>query len=272
MPSPDHHRVIQLIREAASEDIMPLWRNLQDHQVEEKRRHDVVTEADHACEERLSRELAALLPGSLVVGEEAVHADPGVLAALDSVRPVWVIDPLDGTNNFAAGFGPFAVMVCLVQQGSTLAAWIYDPLADSMLAADSGAGAYLDGERLELQAFDGDVCDINGALSTRYLAEHLKPDAERGAAQLGITRASGCAGYDYRALATGVYQFAFYYRTLIWDHAPGVLICTEAGARAGRFDGRPYRPNSGDVGLLTAADTQTWRTARDLLVPSAGAA
>ncbi len=264
----DHQRITALIRHAASEDILPLWRNLQDHQVEEKRRNDVVTEADHACEARLTRELAALLPGSLVVGEEAVHADPGVLAALDSLRPVWVIDPLDGTNNFAAGVGPFAVMVCLLQQGATLAAWIYDPLADSMLAAESGAGAYLDGERLQIPPFKGETGSTDGALSTRYLAEHLKPDAQRGARQLGRTRASGCAGYDYRALATGQYQFAFYYRTLIWDHAPGVLICTEAGATAGRFDGRPFRPTYNDFGLLTASDSNTWRVARDLLVPS----
>ncbi|PLW69248.1 inositol monophosphatase family protein [Pseudohalioglobus lutimaris] len=264
----DHAQVSALIREAAAEDIMPLWRKLEDHQVEEKRRNDVVTDADRHCEQRLSHELAALLPGSLVVGEEAVHADPGLMAALESVRPVWVIDPLDGTNNFASGSGPFAVMVCLVERGETIAAWIYDPRSESMLTAEKGAGAVLDDRPLQLTPFAGGTNGVSGALSTRYLPAELTPAALAGAQQLGTTRASGCAGYDYRALATGHYQFAFYYRTLIWDHAPGVLIVTEAGGTAARLDGSVYRPTASTPGLLCACDPQTWRTTRDLTAPS----
>jgi len=264
----DHDAVCALIREAAAQDILPLWRNLEDHQIEEKRRNDVVTDADRHCEKRLSDALSALLPGSLVVGEEAVHADPGVLAALDSVRPVWVIDPLDGTNNFASGSGPFAVMVCLLLRGETLGAWIYDPRADSMLTAEKCAGASLDGVPLQLTTFTQGTSAISGALSTRYLPDELTPGALSGAQRLGETRASGCAGYDYRALATGQYQFAFYYRTLVWDHAPGVLIVTEAGGTAARLDGGLYRPATATTGLLCACDTQTWTTVRDLVAPS----
>jgi len=268
MTAIDHDEICALIREAAAEDILPLWRNLEDHQIEEKRRNDVVTDADRHCEQRLSRALTTLLPRSLVVGEEAVHADPGVMAALESERPVWVIDPLDGTNNFASGSGPFAVMVCLLKRGETLGAWIYDPRADSMLMAERGAGALLDGEPLRLSAFPESTQAISGALSTRYLPDELTPDAQAGARKLGETRASGCAGYDYRALATGRYQFAFYYRTLIWDHAPGVLIVTEAGGTAARLDGQPYRPAAATRGLLCACDPQTWRTTRDLVAPT----
>lgn len=264
----NHEEVGGLIREAAAEDIMPLWCNLEDHQVEEKRRNDVVTQADRHCELRLSKHLTALLPGSLVIGEEAVHADPGLMAALESVRPVWVIDPLDGTNNFASGNGPFAVMVCLVERGETIAAWIYDPRADSMLTAKKGAGARLDDKPLQLTAFTGETSTVSGALSTRYLPAELTPDALAGARQLGTTRASGCAGYDYRALATGHYQFAFYYRTLIWDHAPGVLIVSEAGGSAARLDGNAYYPASSNTGLLCACDARTWLTTRDLTAPS----
>jgi fructose-1,6-bisphosphatase/inositol monophosphatase family enzyme len=264
----DHDGVCALIRDAAAQDILPLWRNLEDHQIEEKRRNDVVTDADRHCEQRLSQALAALLPGSLVVGEEAVHADPGVMAALDSVRPVWVIDPLDGTNNFASGSGPFAVMVCLMAHGETLGAWIYDPRADSMLMAEKGAGALLDDEPLQLATFSQGTSTISGALSTRYLPDELTPDALAGARKLGETCVSGCAGYDYRALATGHYQFAFYYRTLIWDHAPGVLIVTEAGGTAARLDGAPYRPATATTGLLCTCDIHTWGTVRDLVAPT----
>lgn len=262
----DHDQVAALMREAAEAEILPLWQNLHDHQVEEKALDDVVTVADRACEVWLSERLQGLIPGSLVVGEEAVHADPSLMAALDSARPVWVIDPLDGTNNFAAGQAPIAVMVCLVRQGETLAAWIYDPLEASMLSAEHGAGAQLDGRRVHLSAHTGRAADIRGALSTKYLPNDLIPGAVAGAAKLGDTLASGCAGYDYRALATGRYHFQLYYRTLVWDHAPGVLIITEAGGMARRYDGRPYRPEAQGTGLITACDAQTWAIVREALL------
>lgn len=262
----DHDKVIEIMRESAAAEIMPLWQNLHDHQVVEKQADDLVTVADRACEQRLERELLALMPGSMVVGEEAVHADPTLLAALDSVRPVWVIDPLDGTNNFAAGEQPFAVMVCLIQHRETLAAWIYDPLVDSMLRAEKGAGVFLDEQRIELQPFEGETSAIDGALSVKYLPEAMRPFALDGAAQLGRTVSSGCAAYDYRQMALGKYQFQFYYRTLPWDHAPGALIVTEAGGLARRYDGSPYRPGGDGTGLITACDEQTWATVRQLLV------
>lgn len=262
----DHDAISAIIQDAAEREIMPLWQKLHQHQIEFKQPGDVVTVADRACEDRLSKQLAALIPGSLVIGEEAVHHDPTLISALDSARPVWVIDPLDGTSNFAAGEGPIAVMVCLVEQGETLAAWIYDPVADTMLQAELGAGASHNGKRLSKTTFFGDIAAIDGALSTKYLPDPMKPKAQQGARSLGTTGASGCAGFDYRALVTGDYQFVFYYRTLVWDHAPGVLIAIESGACTGRYDGMPYRPQADGIGLICASDDQTWQTVRDLLV------
>ena len=90
--------------------------------------------------------------------------------------------------------------------------------------------------------------------------------AVAGAAELGRTLASGCAGYDYRALATGIYQFQFYYRTLPWDHAPGALIIEEAGGIARRYNGKPYRASAKGSGLIVACDEQTWSTVRNKLL------
>ncbi|TDG15467.1 inositol monophosphatase [Seongchinamella unica] len=264
----DHQAITGILREAATREILPLWQNLHQHHIEQKQPGDLVTVADRACEEFISRELLSLMPGSLVIGEEAVHHDPGLMLALESTRPVWVIDPLDGTGNFAAGEGPIAVMVCLVHQRETLAAWIFDPVENTMLEAELGAGAQLDGSHLAIDAYTGETGDICGALSTKYLPGKLRDPAIKGARQLGMTVASGCAGSDYRALARGEYQFVFYYRTLVWDHAPGVLIVSEAGAHAGRYDGANYRPGPGGTGLICAADRTTWNTVRNLLVPS----
>lgn len=264
----DHSAISELLRDAAAREIMPLWQNLQHHQIEQKRPGDLVTVADQACEQRLSRELQGLMPGSLVLGEEAVHRDASIMGVLQSDRPVWVIDPLDGTSNFAAGDGPIAVMLCLVQQGETLAAWIYDPVEDSLLQAERGAGAQLDGQPVSLPAFRGETAAIRGALSDRYLPPELRPAARAGARKLGPTRASGCAGHDYRAMMRGEYQFVFYYRTLVWDHAPGVLIIREAGAHAARFDGSPYQATSVGTGLIAAVDERTWDRVQRVLLPT----
>ena len=264
----DHDKIAGILREAAAEEILPLWQNLQDHQIEQKSPGDMVTAADRACEERLAKALPALLPGSRLLGEESVHRDNSLMKLLDSPDPIWVVDPLDGTGNFAAGEGPIAVMACLIRQGQTLGAWILDPVEDTLLQAEVGAGAQLDSTPLSLTPFTGEMHDIQGALATGYLPEHLKPRAISGAKSLGPTRASGCAGYDYRALVRGDYQFVFYYRTLIWDHAPGVLIASEAGAHTGRYNDSEYKPTDKLSGLICAADANTWATVRDLLVPS----
>ncbi len=264
----DHDSICAALRQTASEEILPLWRNLEAHQVELKRADDAVTDADRNCERVLGARLAALLPGSRVVGEEAVHADPSLLQALHGDAPVWILDPVDGTNNFATGEGPFAVMAALVLRGETLGAWIHDPVRESMLRAERGAGAYLDDAQLSLSAHAGAVDTIEGALSGKYLPEALRPAARKGAARLGRTWASGCAAFDYLTLVTGGCQFLFYYRTLAWDHAPGVLIANEAGAVTGRYDGSPYLPTSDATGLICACDQATWDTVRDTLLPA----
>lgn len=262
----DHSRISDIIRQAAHEQVLPLWQNLQQDQIEEKQRGDYVTVADKASEAFLTPALEAVLPGSLVIGEEAAHDDPTLMQRLTSEQPVWVIDPVDGTANFAAGETPFAVMVCIVQQGQTLAGWIYDPVEETLLQAERGAGAFLDDERLSFGEPSGVAGDINGALSTKYLPEEMRPYAMRGAGHLGNTRASGCAAYDYRAMARGDYSFSFYYRTIIWDHAPGALVVEEMGGVVARYDGSPYQPASDATGLICASDPDTWQTVRRLLV------
>src|SRR3546814_8953683 len=90
---------------------------------------DLVTVVDVAVEKRLTARLTDLLPGSLVVGEEAVHAEPALMDQLASDAPVWILDPIDGTRNFAHGCPVFAIMVALAQGGESIAGWILDPVS-----------------------------------------------------------------------------------------------------------------------------------------------
>src|SRR4029079_12529606 len=104
------------IRKAAAQEIVPRWRRLAEHEVDQKAGpHDLVTAADRRAELYLTEALAALLPGSVVVGEEAVHANPASYEAIKGEAPVWIVDPVDGTRYFVHGDPGFGTLVTLVQ-------------------------------------------------------------------------------------------------------------------------------------------------------------
>ncbi len=140
-------RVGELMRRAADQAILPRYRRLQQSEVEEKSPGEVVTVADRDCERLLTRELLELYPGSRAVGEEACAVNPNSLGNLGE-GVVWLVDPLDGTSNFAAGRGPFAVMVALLKNGTCVASWMLDPLGGSLCTAELGSGAFRDGSRV----------------------------------------------------------------------------------------------------------------------------
>ena len=139
--------VTAIMRRAADVAINPRYRRLEVHDVSEKSTDDVVTIADRESEAILAEGLAALLPEAAVVGEEAAHADPTLIRNLGDAL-CWIIDPLDGTNNFAAGRPPFGVIVALAEAGETIAGWIYDPLTGRCCRAARGEGAFVDEERV----------------------------------------------------------------------------------------------------------------------------
>ncbi|MEU0222679.1 inositol monophosphatase family protein, partial [Streptomyces sp. NPDC006265] len=120
--------VEEAIRKAAATEIMPRWRRLAAHEVDQKSGpHDLVTDADRKAELYLTEALAALLPGSVVVGEEAVHANPASYGAIRGDAPVWIVDPVDGTRQFVRGEAGFCTLVALAHRGTPLASWTYAP-------------------------------------------------------------------------------------------------------------------------------------------------
>ncbi len=100
--TPDMDAVGQILREAAATTVVPRFRMLADHEIEEKSPGEVVTIADREAEAMITTRLQAMLPGVPVVGEEAVAADPSLIEAITTGPCVWLVDPLDGTANFAA--------------------------------------------------------------------------------------------------------------------------------------------------------------------------
>jgi hypothetical protein len=130
--------VPQLLREAAGSFVLPVFGRAE-AAAEEKAPGEWVTVADRAAESFLAPRLAALVPGSVVVAEEMAAADPGVLSHLQSAADAWLLDPLDGTANFAAGTGPFAMMAALLRHGEAVASWILDPQTGRLAQAGTSS-------------------------------------------------------------------------------------------------------------------------------------
>ena len=136
--------VTAALGEIAQSIILPRYKQLGAGDVRAKTHAaDLVTIADEESERTLAPILMALAPGSKVVGEEAVAADPGALNGLLRHDPIWIVDPIDGTLNFVNGNPAFATVVALVRQGETVLGWIHDPLTGRTIWAEKGRGAWL---------------------------------------------------------------------------------------------------------------------------------
>jgi len=243
---------------------MPRFRMLDAAEIEEKAPDELVTIADKESEIALTEGLTRLLAGSRVVGEEAVSADASLLDGIGQ-GAVWIVDPIDGTANFAAGETPFGIMVALAVDGVSEAAWLYDPVLDRMCSAGRGLGAFVNGARVQART-SGETVPVAG-LSTKYLPPELREDIERRAEGrmrcVGIPR---CAAEQYPRVMLGTNDLALFWRTHVWDHAPDALIRQESGGRIARFDGTPYDITQTGKGLLAAASPAMWDQAAAILI------
>ncbi|AJT63437.1 inositol monophosphatase family protein [Streptomyces chattanoogensis] len=255
------------VRRAAADEIMPRFRQLAAEDIVQKNGpHDLVTVADRLAEEHLTRALTALLPGSRVVGEEAVHADPSVLDALHGDAPVWIVDPVDGTRQFVHGDPGFATLVALAHRGEVLASWTYAPALGLMAIARRGAGAELNGVPLRAGSPAPDaVLDV----ATSHF-DFTDDEQKRVLAALdtgGIApRPCGSAGLEYLHIARGDLDATAFSWENAWDHAAGLLLVHEAGGASGTVAGQPFRIEGGNALPFTAArDAETARRILGLL-------
>ena len=245
-----------LIRAAAERAILPRYRTLAETEIVSKAADDVVTVADRESEDILSDGLLRLLPDAAIVGEEAAFADPSLLDRLGDAL-CWIIDPLDGTNNFAAGKPPFGVLIALAEKGETIAGWLYDPLSGRMCRAERGKGAWIGDERMSARA-SGKAPPV-AAISLIYMdAQHRAAMKRHIAPHYALVDIPRCAAEQYPRLALGQNDVSIFERTLAWDHAAGVLFLNEAGGKAARMDGSPYRVNDNRTGLIGAASPALW--------------
>ncbi len=239
--------------------MLPLWRALEPGQIREKGPGDLVTEADLRSEAWLTERLADLVPGSLVVGEEAVAKDPDILDRLSGDGPVWVIDPVDGTANFAKGLATFAIIVARVQGGETVQGWICEPAAGHMAVGERGGGVEVDGARLTTQTLPKPGSRLSGYSAGRWRSGIAK-DPER----FGNVAPSSSAGHEYLELLTGSVDFTAYSRLKPWDHAAGALMVQEAGGISQLLNRERYSPRFREGHLLSTMKPENWSALRDI--------
>lgn len=245
------------MQDAANRAVMPRYQSLTADQIDAKAADDVVTIADKEAELILAEGLAKLLPEAAIVGEEAAHADPALLNRLGDAL-CWIIDPIDGTNNYAAGKPPFGLMVALSQAGETVAGWILDPLTGRFAHAHRGAGAFIGEERIAARSTGQEppVAAISlvfmDPAQRAAMKDHIAP-------HYSLVDIPRCAAEQYPRLVLGVNDCSIFERSLAWDHAAGVLFVNEAGGKAARPDGRAYRVDEAHLpGLIGAASELLW--------------
>lgn len=254
----DADRVADLLRQVAADVVLPGFHGLEAGDISEKREGDLVTVVDLASEAWLTDRLQALLPGSTVVGEEAVFADPAVLERLAEAEPAWIIDPIDGTWNFAHGKPTFAVIVALAVSGEVVGGWIHEPVSGRLAMGVRGGGVTLDGRGVRLS--DRGDGRIEGTA-----ARHLRERAEAETDVIDQVYRTNCAGHEYMTILAGDRQFSAYTRVLPWDHAAGSFLIREAGGYSALLDSQGYDIVRPEGELLNATSEGLWRRLQNLL-------
>ena len=209
-------------------------------QVRAKGFRDLVTEADVAAQEAIVNLIAARFPAHAILGEED-------LGSLDEVGEyTWVVDPLDGTTNYAFRFPVFSVSIGLAHRGEPVLGVVYDPLRDHLFHAEMGQGAFLNGTSLrvaEREELIGTLVAFDWARKPE-IRESLLRVVSHVAPHVGTIRTLGSAALAPCYVAAGWLDAYFHIRLSPWDAAAGTVIVREAGGVATDFDGHPWRLTS----------------------------
>jgi fructose-1,6-bisphosphatase/inositol monophosphatase family enzyme len=255
--------VVNILRRAARTEIMPRFRNLTPADISTKSGpHDLVTAADLAAEAMITRALAIAFPGALIVGEEAVAQDPSLLDKIADAPFAFILDPVDGTANFAHGLATFGIILAVTRFGIPAFGVIYDPVHDDWVIADDSSAARLErpiGAPRTLRASMGNqVENLSGYIALSNFPVELR--AKVAATMPGFSRVNSlrCSAHEYRMIAQGHADFMLSSTLYPWDHAAGALISARAGAHVEMLSGGPYDAGLSSGYLLVAPDKATW--------------
>jgi myo-inositol-1(or 4)-monophosphatase len=197
---------------------------------------DLVTSADIASEKLIISKLRKVYPEHGILAEEREE-----ITGDSAIR--WVIDPLDGTTNFAHGYPAFCVSIGVQYAGATVAGAVYDPLRDELFSAISGRGAWLGRKRIHVSAtktIANALCATGFPYDIHSAAKDNLANFRRIIKQARGIRRGGSAALDLSYVACGRFDFYWEMKLSPWDTAAGALIAAESGATVTDFSGRPF--------------------------------
>lgn len=231
-------QLVDIVTRAAREELLPRFAR-----VKRGRKADgsVITEADLVMQQRIAAELRAHWPDAVFLGEEMAPAEQDALLNMD--RPLWCLDPLDGTGNFAAGIPFFSVSLALLEHGRSIAGIVYDPIRDECFSALCGKGAALNGTRLTAVPAGLSLQQAIGMIDFKRLPREL---AVRLASAIPYAsqRSFGSVALDWCWIAAGRCHIYLHGRQNLWDYAAGHLILQEAGGHATTLSGEAVFVNA----------------------------
>lgn len=237
--------VLDLLKQVAAQVITPRFRALTGAEIDQKSPGDYVTIADREAEQMITSALRSRHPGCLVVGEEAVFANPAILAGLADAEQAFTVDPVDGTGNFVRGSDKHAVMVAEIRSGQVTRSWIWQPQLQVAWVAERGAGVWRNGQPVR-----------RGPARERPLgatSRHIWHGFDAGGRLAPVVDANFCAGIDYPMLLQGEVDYLTYLRPKPWDHFPGLLMVQEAGGATVDIGGRLYDAHTDPQTTIVAA-------------------
>jgi len=200
---------------------------------------DLVTESDLAAERLIIDRIKTYHPRHAILAEESGASSPGSSAALTEWR--WIIDPLDGTTNYAHGYPCFCVSIGLERAGRMELGVIYDPMRDEVFTAERGAGASLNGRRIGVSPTN----DLTGALLCTGFPYDVRERSEFARhftnfiMNAQAVRRDGAAALDLAYVACGRFDGFWEEGLKPWDVAAGSLMVEEAGGRISNYAGGP---------------------------------
>jgi fructose-1,6-bisphosphatase/inositol monophosphatase family enzyme len=267
-------RLINIVRQAGQEIVMPNFRQLSAADVETKSSlTDLVTMADKASEAFITKEIQHAFPDWDIVGEEAVAEDPSTTDKIGTADTCVIIDPIDGTWNYAHGLSDFGIILAVVVKGVTRFGLLYDPVNDDWIYASLDEGAFFQRTAMNEKgknqtpaqaplalhiSAEQDLDKLAGIMSVNSYTNPKKQDfAVKASRFVRINNLPSCPAY--RQIAQGHFHFSLTYKMLPWDHAAGVLVHTEAGGICRTLDGQEYNPTMLDGEMLAAQSEQQWQ-------------
>jgi myo-inositol-1(or 4)-monophosphatase len=211
-------------------------------EISHKGRDNIVTDVDRKAEAMIIKDILKAFPGHSILSEESPPR-----RGISRYR--WIIDPLDGTTNFAHAFPFFCVSIAVEAAGRIVLGAVYDPMRKELFLAEKGRGSYLDGKRIRVTRVG---CLADSFLATGFSYGVTRKDRNVRHFRTLLTRSlairrAGSAALDLCYVACGRFDGFWEMDLHPWDSAAGMLVVLEAGGAVTRFDASRYSPYDKDI-------------------------